>query len=238
VLGPGRFGKRIDSEERLARALQIQSRQHAHRRQPHRILELIGVRYALVTDRGHTTINFEVTSGAVYIVRNPLDIAISFAHHLGASVDHAIKVMAEEDHETPVTEETVYEVYGSWRQHVESWTRRPHRAVHVMRYEDVLDNPTKAFGALARHLLLRPTPEQLEIAIARSSFDTLRAQEERHGFREKPDRAERFFREGKAGQWREKLTRRQIRQIVATHSQQMRKFGYITPEIEHLVRAG
>ena len=32
---------------------------------------------ALVIDRGHPTINFAVTSGAIYIVRNPLDVAIS-----------------------------------------------------------------------------------------------------------------------------------------------------------------
>src|ERR1043165_1277997 len=37
---------------------------------------------ALVVDRGHITINFAVTSGAIYIVRNPLDVAISYAHHL------------------------------------------------------------------------------------------------------------------------------------------------------------
>lgn len=200
-------------------------------------LAIVKTHHALVTDRGYTTINFEVTSGAVYIIRNPLDVAISFSHHMNASIDHAIDVMARVNYETPVTEKSVYEVYGSWSQHVESWTRKPHRAIYTMRYEDMLDNPHKAFGNLAKHLLLHPTEEQLQTAIERASFDKLKAQEQEHGFREKPERAEKFFREGKAGQWREELTRRQVRQIVATHHKQMRRFGYITPEIEHLVSA-
>jgi hypothetical protein len=41
---------------------------------------------ALAIDRGHPTINFSVTVGAIYIVRNPLDVAISYAHHLGRSL--------------------------------------------------------------------------------------------------------------------------------------------------------
>src|ERR1700694_5130861 len=45
---------------------------------------------ALATEFGHSTINFGVTSGAIYIVRNPLDVAISFAHHMNKSIDETI----------------------------------------------------------------------------------------------------------------------------------------------------
>ena len=38
--------------------------------------------HALVMDRGCSTLNFAATSGAIYIVRNPLDVAISYAHHI------------------------------------------------------------------------------------------------------------------------------------------------------------
>jgi len=198
-------------------------------------LAIVKTHHALVSDRGHSTINFAVTSGAVYLVRNPLDVAISFAHHMGGTVDQAIEAMEDKSYETLVNEKSVYEIYGSWSLHVESWTRRPHRTIHVMRYEDMLKDPKKAFGKLAQHLLLRPTSAQLDTAIERASFGALRAQEEAQGFREKPERSERFFREGKAGQWHEGLTRRQVRRIVSAHAKQMRRFGYITPEIVHLV---
>jgi hypothetical protein len=182
---------------------------------------------ALVVDRGFTTINFEVTAGAIYIIRNPLDVVISYSHHLGRSIDDVIGMMGMQNAEMEVTETQVYEVYGSWSQHVLSWTRKPHQAIYVMRYEDMLAEPEKAFGALARHLLFAATPAQLADAIDRSSFDKLRAQEEKQGFRERSKLAERFFREGRAGQWKEILTPKQIDRLVKDHGEQMARFGYL-----------
>jgi len=222
-----------DNKEKIAAVRPLVQKDIADRTEG---LAIVKTHHALVSDRGHATINFAVTAGAVYLVRNPLDVAVSFGHHMGGTADDAIDAMGNKSYETPVGEKNVYEVYTSWSLHVESWTKRPHRAIHIMRYEDMLSDPKKAFGALTRHLLLHPTEAQLETAIARASFKELRAQEEAQGFREKPERAEKFFREGKSGQWREKLTRRQIRRIVKDHGKQMRRFGYITPEIEHLVR--
>jgi len=181
----------------------------------------------LVVDRGHVTINFAVTSGAIYIVRNPLDVAISYAHHLGRSIDRAIEFMNRQNAEVSGNDKQVYEVYGSWSQHVMSWTRKPHPAIYVMRYEDMLNEPQKTFGALAQHLLFKPSDEQLTDAIDRSSFERLREQEEKDGFRERPEKAERFFREGRAGQWKEVLTPQQVQRIVDAHGEQMQRFGYL-----------
>ncbi len=190
-------------------------------------LTFVKTHNALVMDRGHPTINLAVTSGVIYIVRNPLDVAISFAHHFGGTIDDAIHRMALSGFETPVTERTVHEVYGSWSQHVLSWTRRPHRALYIMRYEDMLSEPERTFGALARHLLLTPTPDQLRRAIELSSFERLRQLEDEEGFQEKPKQAERFFRAGRAGQWKKELTPAQIQRIVRAHGAQMRRFGYL-----------
>jgi hypothetical protein len=96
-----------------------------------------------------------------------------------------------------------------------------------MRYEDMIAAPHETFGDLARHLLMRPTKEQLSKALELSSFERLKQQESDAGFREKPKDATQFFREGRSGQWREILTERQIRQIVSDHHVQMRRFGYL-----------
>jgi hypothetical protein len=182
----------------------------------------------LVADRGHSTINFAVTAGAVYIVRNPLDLAISYAHHAGSSIDRAIDLMASADAESEGMDNAVYEVVGSWSQHVWSWTRTAHRTLHVMRYEDMLAEPEKEFGALARHLLLNPNRRQMAKAIEHSSFARLQAQEKEKGFRERPPTAsQNFFREGRAGQWREVLTAQQVDRIVGDHGEQMQRFGYL-----------
>jgi Sulfotransferase domain len=182
---------------------------------------------ALAVDRGHININFAVTAGAIYIIRNPLDVAISYAHHLGRSIDAAIDLMNLKNAETGVSEKQVYELYGSWNQHVSSWTRKPHPAIYVMRYEDMLAEPRKTFGGLARHLLFKPSKSELADAIGRSSFERLREQEEQEGFGERPEKAERFFREGRTGQWKEVLTPKQIDRVVDAHHEQMRRFGYL-----------
>jgi len=183
---------------------------------------------ALVVDRGAPTINSAITSGAIYIVRNPLDVAISYGHHMSATTDDAIKHMETQGFETRITDNSVYEVYGSWSQHVFSWTRKPNRALYVLRYEDMHADPEKAFGGLARHLLLAPDKKQLQTAIDLSTFDRLQKQEEEEGFREKPKKAERFFRKGQPDQWKTDLTKAQIDRITAAHGTQMRRFGYLT----------
>lgn len=190
-------------------------------------LSFVKTHNALMIDRGVPTINSAVTSGAIYIVRNPLDVAISYAHHMGQKIDVAIEQMERKGLETKMNEKSVYEVYGSWSQHVESWTRKSQRAVYVMRYEDMIADPTSTFGKLARHLLMLPTPAQLDQAIEQSSFERLKKQESEEGFRERPKVATQFFREGKAGQWKNVLTRSQIKRIVSVHQVQMRRFGYL-----------
>ena len=60
------------------------------------------------------------------------------------------------------------------------------------------------FAGIVDHLRLDVTPEQIDEAVALASFDRLRAAEEKAGFAERPEHAERFFREGRAGQWRER----------------------------------
>jgi hypothetical protein len=182
----------------------------------------------LFMDRGHSTINFSATSGAVYIVRNPLDVAISYAHHVGRPIDDTIHHMSLENTETAGSAIAVYEVHGSWSQHVHSWTRSDHRALHVMRYEDMLADPRATFAALARHLLMDFTPRQLRKAIERSSFARLQSQERDKGFRERSPVADAsFFREGRAGQWKEVLTPAQVERIVNDHGEEMQRFGYL-----------
>jgi hypothetical protein len=189
-------------------------------------LVFVKTHHALVIDRGYPTINFAVTAGAIYVVRNPLDVAISLSHHVNTTIDQAIDAMGEYA-ETAVTKHRVHEVWDSWSNHVLSWTHKPHRAIYVMRYEDMLSVPEKTFGALVEHLLLNATPEQIRRAIEQTSFDKLKNQEEEKGFKEKPKHAERFFREGRAGQWKEILTPNQVDRIVTDHGEQMARFGYL-----------
>jgi hypothetical protein len=66
-------------------------------------------------------------------------------------------------------------------------------------------------------------------AIEMSSFEELAGQEQRAGFVERPETAERFFRAGRAGQWHEELSADQVKSIIAAHAPMMMRFGYLEP---------
>lgn len=175
---------------------------------------------------GVPLVTMECTAGAIYIVRNPLDVAISYAHHFGVSVDEAISQMANPGMGSPTTDTIARQVYSTWSIHVESWTQNPMPALHVVRYEDMAAQPFRTFGGLARFLGLSPPRERLRRAITRSSFKVLKRQEDEHGFVERSQYSQ-FFRAGRAGQWREVLTHEQVAAIVSSHREQMGRFGYV-----------
>lgn len=186
------------------------------------------------TDHEVPTINLSVTLGAIYIVRNPLDVAISYAHHCGRAVDAIISDMAQPGFRTAPSKNHVGEVLGSWSQHVASWMGIHSRPVHIIRYEDLLANPEARFRTVADFLGFKVTQDQLETAISKSSFSELSKQETENGFVERPDKAERFFRAGKAGQWTERMSREQVNRVLSDHGPMMQRAGYLPPKISSI----
>jgi hypothetical protein len=181
---------------------------------------------ASVAFLGYPLVHQDLTAGAIYIVRNPLDVCISLAHHYGTDIDTTIGILGDPTIGSKTNDKIVYEVHKSWSIHVDSWTNPMRPGLAVLRYEDMLNNPMKSFSGLVRFLGLNPPRARLERAIERASFKTLRGQEDQKGFKEKSPFAEKFFREGRAGQWREKLTQSQIDRIVEQNKEQMQRFGY------------
>jgi len=182
---------------------------------------------ALVSHHGVPMIEGSVTAGVIYVVRNPLDVAISLASFQGVSIDTAIDEMLMQGAMGPTSEKFAYQYFGSWAEHVESWTRRPMRQLHVMRYEDMLEKPKQTFADLAKFLLIPAPPSAIRKAIEASSFDKLRKEEEEQGFVERPDTADRFFRAGKSGQWRDVLSAGQVKRLTDGLGPQMERFGYL-----------
>ena len=153
-----------------------------------------------------------VTAAAIYIMRNPFDVALSFARHIGASTDEAIDRIARQDN-MMASATGIVELLGRWDEHVERWLAAPGLTRHVMRYEDMLADPERAFRALVQFMRLPVNDGQLRRAVRASSFKALQEQEHRDGFRERPDVSEKFFHSGKAGSWREALSPSQVARI-------------------------
>lgn len=187
--------------------------------------------YTFLPD-GRPLIPVEATTCALYFVRNPLDVAVSFAHHGGHDrFDRTIRQMGRAENsfcEVDATESNqLRQKLLSWSEHVRSWVDAPGIRVLPIRYEDMKLRPEETFGAAVRFAGLPDDPGRTGKAIGFSRFEELSRQEAKEGFWEKMPQAKSFFRKGEIGSWREALTAEQAAKLVADHGDVMRRFGYL-----------
>ena len=188
---------------------------------------------------------FDVTNGAIYIVRHPADVMVSsffYARRSGTVAQDATEAWPRyvEDFITHRGDPRWSRLgMGSWEQNVVSWFRDdlPFPVARV-RYEDLLANPGAAAHGLAA--LLRPgaTPAEIENAAAGASFKRMREIEEsdirsqRVGIFYKPylqpaiASGVRFMRGGRAGDASEMLTEAQRERFNEAFGPLMRALGY------------
>jgi hypothetical protein len=170
----------------------------------------------------------EVTAAAIYVVRNPFDVAISYSHHFQVTLDRAIDALNDPGKTILAGGRFVEQHLGSWSGHVLGWTRAPGLIRHVMRYEDMKSAPRQAFAGLTRFLGLPADDERLQRAMRFSDFEELRGQERDVRFVESRfDGKSKFFREGRSGQWREVLSQQQIQRLIDAHRPALQHTGYL-----------
>lgn len=175
------------------------------------------------------------TRAAVCIVRNPLDVAVSNAFFAGhQDFDLAIAQMANPERtlsfKAGKLSDQLRQRLSTWSGHVTSWLDAPGIKCHLVRYEDMVQNPCPTFTALVKFLGLPQDTPAISNAIERASFHHLREAEERHGFVEKLPEALHFFRAGRVGDWRDHLSPAQAARIVGNHRTVMERLGYLNPD--------
>ncbi|TLY52448.1 MAG: sulfotransferase domain-containing protein [Gammaproteobacteria bacterium] len=168
----------------------------------------------------------QVSAGAICVVRNPLDVAISMAHHFAIDLDAAIDYLGDERAASQNTQLFVSEFLGSWSAHVKSWADMEGPRILVLRYEDLIEKPAKTFGRVAK-LIGVDDRARVERAVAHASFASLAGMERRDGFVEVPIKGQRFFRAGRINQWRDTLSREQVQRVIVRHCEQMQRFRYV-----------
>ena len=177
---------------------------------------------------GDIAFNLSVTKSAVYIVRNPLDMVVSLADHYGMTIDHAIGAIGAGDFAIGKTETTVEQFLGRWSDHVVNWLTVPNVPKMVMRYEDMLRDPARAFSELIAFFKFEHDEAKLQAAVEATSFSNLKKKEQEQGFKEKSPNSEQFFRAGTFGGWRDVLSEKQVSRVLAANGAVMKKLGYIT----------
>lgn len=180
---------------------------------------------------GEPLVSRAATRGAVYLLRNPLDVAVSLAHHLRCSIDEAIAHMGNPDHafcDNPKhLDYQVRQKLLSWSGHVRSWVDAEGLAREVIRYEDMHSRSLETFTRAAVFLGLPSERAQIKKALRFSHITELQRQEAKDRFQETPQGVPQFFRKGRVGDWRTTLTPAQVERIVADHGEVMARFGYL-----------
>jgi len=174
----------------------------------------------------------DITGAVVYIIRNPLDVAVSYSHHGGHPVKKVVETMCDHD-------SYVYEAPNrlppqlpqrllSWSEHVRSWVDNSGLSVEVIRYEDMQVDPENAFTRVIRTLNLPLDLQKLSKAVTYSRFESVREQESASGFKERSIRANKpFFRKGRIGTWRTELPQDLVVKIINQHRDIMCRFDYL-----------
>lgn len=184
-----------------------------------------------LTDRGEPLMaGTRGAAGALLFVRDPRDVAASFAHHMRCSIDVAIDFMSREDFcfdsATDRIDRQFRQRLLGWSGFAESWLGQQDIPVHLVRYEDMLADTVATVRTALAFAGIEAEPTRLDRAIAFAAIDELQRQEATSGFREAPRQVRSFFRRGTAGGWRDELTSEQIARIERDHGAMMERLGY------------
>ena len=177
----------------------------------------------------------------VYLVRNPLDVAVSYAFHAGeADIGRYVDKLCDSDASIGGAPDRNGRVGDprqtrqqllSWSEHVTSWLDADDIDPLVVRYEDMLEDPARQLLRVLKHCDPKADIEsaRLQKAVDATRFEALQAQEAEAGFYERGSKQTRFFRRGRSGDWHHHLSPVHVERIVRAHRTLMERFGY-TPE--------
>lgn len=172
----------------------------------------------------------EATAGALVIVRNPLDVAVSFAHHNASTIEKTIARLNNPKSTfcggTDRLHNQLRQWLWTWSQFNESWMQAPVPKL-VVRYEDMKRDSLNTFTKIASFLRLPADPSNVSRAIEECKIERLQEQERNAPFKERAAKAKSFFRKGVVGDWRNVLSQAQAGKIITEHKDLMQELGYL-----------
>ena len=179
---------------------------------------------------GHPIFPADCSFGAIYLVRHPFDVAVSYANHQGhTNFDKIVKQLNDPKHimaggsKGQLRQRTL-----GWSGHYLSWHRQDVIPVLTIRYEDMLENTAACLRRMAEFLYLGEKDDEEAIAesVEQSRFEKLQAKEDKSGFRERPEKTDRFFRSGRAGDGWEVLNDEQRERLYTANRDVMEELDY------------
>jgi hypothetical protein len=168
-----------------------------------------------------------LTKATVCIVRDPRDVLVSFAKHMGeqnydTAIEHFLnKMRCLND----TGSGKVMDFISSWPAAVASFANADTHNVKVWRYEDMKANPVEVFAQILAHSGIAVDKERVARAVDTVERGKLAKQEAEKGFKESSKHAANQFFAGTGG-WQGKLSPKQVRTIEKACASMMKRFNY------------
>ena len=163
---------------------------------------------------------------AIVVVRNPLDVAISYSHYNGITIDSAIHAINNPENIFKESEMLSRQYLGSWKDNTESWLSSDNNVL-LIKYEDLLKDVKQETIRISEFLNIAYTEELLDLVKHETSFKNMKEQEKKFGFKEKPKKCNVFFRTGEKDQYKYRMTKEQIKSVIDYNKETMIKLGYL-----------
>jgi len=192
----------------------------------------------LVKMDGYSFTDFNNSLGVIYIVRDPRDVVLSFAHHNNETIEETIKKINGNYILDGDIKNKIPVYMGSWSLNYNSWKQfQKSGRYFLIKYEDLIlnkkDNFKKTLNFIKKitNAKFEIQDEKIEKIIDQIEFSKLKKLEEKVGFKEarkdKKGNKINFFREGRSKQWQYNLDLKTRNLIENVCENEMKELGYL-----------
>ena len=175
----------------------------------------------------------ELTNRAIYVLRDPRSVALSMSQYYNISMPKTVEQMNNDEFLIGFDPNIlkliqIPQKICSWSMHVRSWISQTVYPVHVVKYEDLIEDPATQLKEIVEFLGLEYDEARAKRSITATKLSKLRKTENSVGFHEYSMASERgnFFHKG-GTRWEQELGPKYIAQIEKDHGEVMKQLGYL-----------
>ena len=190
-----------------------------------------------IDNQEYSFTNLDNTIGVIHIVRDPRSIISSLKNHFSLDTEEEAKEMILDENTWSGLKykNSVPNYFSSWSNHFNSWKRFP-KNNHLIKYEDILENPVKEITRivvyLKRFFKLESDEKRIINIAEKTSFKNFKKNEENGKFYENAlnfnrNKKIQFFFLGPENNWKKLLKQKTILEIENKFNIEMKELKYI-----------
>jgi hypothetical protein len=171
------------------------------------------------------------TLGAIYIVRDPRNVVLSYARHLDMPVDVVAEILVK-------AKSNDIDIMGTWRENYLSWKQMINdKKCLLIKYEDLVFQRKETFLKILgfvyklRKIKLVLNEVKLNNMLNTTTFENLKVLEKENGFRESPKDNKggriKFFDKGPDRNWSKNLSIEIKNKLEQNFREEMLELGYL-----------